>query len=153
MADVEQPGQDNPEPLKLPSPPTSQRITYQGGEGQEEDAEQIHEPKAASTMFGRATQTMNSARRGKIHAISANRHPRSVLSSAASNVHSKAELGADGRLGDMDLETSAAALRHQLLGSGPPAAMTDGMVAEVRERSNRAVSTLDDVGVEAAPHP
>ena len=58
------------------------------------------------------------------------------------NVHLKAELRADGRLGDMDLETSVAALRHQLVGSGPPAAMADGMVAEVRERSNRAVSML-----------
>ncbi len=69
------------------------------------------------------------------------------------NVHVKAELRADGRLGDMDLETSVAALRHQLLGSGPPAAMADGLVAEVRERSNRAVSMLEDTEVETALSP
>jgi hypothetical protein len=72
---------------------------------------------------------------------------------AGLNVHLKAELRADGRLGDMDLETSVAALRHQLLGSGPPAAMADGMVAEARERSNRAVSMLDDVEVETVLSP
>jgi len=69
------------------------------------------------------------------------------------NVHLKAELRADGRLGDMDLETSVAALRHQLLGSGPPAAMADGLVAEVRERSNRAVSMLEDAEVETVLSP
>ena len=35
----------------------------------------MNEPNAASTRSGRATQMMNRARRGKIPAKTANRHP------------------------------------------------------------------------------
>ena len=69
------------------------------------------------------------------------------------NVHLRAVARADGLLGDMDLETSAAALRHQLQGGGPVAAMVDSMVAEVRQRTTSAVSMLETVQVEPAPNP
>jgi outer membrane protein OmpA-like peptidoglycan-associated protein len=69
------------------------------------------------------------------------------------NVHLRAVLLPDGLLGDMDLETSLAALRYQLQGGGPVAAMADSMVAEVRQRTTSAVSLLGTVEVEPVPAP
>ena len=69
------PTQNQSQPL---SPPACQRMTYMSvakGRKIRPSSGQIHESKAASTMLGLATQTMNRASRGKIPANSTNRHP------------------------------------------------------------------------------
>src|SRR3954471_12127661 len=67
--------QNQSNPLR---PPACHKITYMSvakGRKMRPRSGQIHESKGASTSFGRATQTMNSARRGKTPPSNTNRHP------------------------------------------------------------------------------